>query len=105
MLTITYGVSSKTNLFLPLFLGHIHEKMNFCLLAEESPLILLANWSAAEAIRCISWSKYSSTFFFPKPFSTFTGQSHIHRLVTVIASESICPVNLFPIKVLNFILY
>ena len=40
----------QKKLFLPLFLGHIHEKMNFCLLAEESPLILLANWSAAEAI-------------------------------------------------------
>ena len=37
-------------LFLLLFAGHIHEKRKFCLLAEESPLILLANWSAAEAI-------------------------------------------------------
>ena len=43
----------QKNKKLLLFAGHIHDKRNFCLLAEEFPFILLANLSAAEAILCI----------------------------------------------------
>ena len=51
MLTITYDVSGqKKKLKLLLFAGHIHDKRNFCLLAEEFQFILFANLSAAEAI-------------------------------------------------------
>ena len=49
MLTITYDVSGQKKKKLLLFAGHIHDKRNFCLLAEEFPFILLANLSAAEA--------------------------------------------------------
>ena len=37
-------------MFLLLFAGHIYEKRNFCLLAEEFPFIFLTNWSVVEAM-------------------------------------------------------
>ena len=93
------------NLFLPLFAAPHPWEEEFLSTGWGVSTCFVANWSAAETIWCISWSKYSSKIFFPKPFSTFMCQSCSHRLVTVIASGSICPRNLFPLNVLNFILY
>ena len=44
-----YGVSAP-KIFWPPFAGRIHNRTNFCLLAEEFPFISPANLSAAEVV-------------------------------------------------------
>ena len=77
MLTITYGVSGK-KLFLLVFAGHILEKRNFCLLAEEFPFILLTNWSVAEAM---NFRVSIQVLFISKTFSTFICQYRRHLVI------------------------
>ena len=85
MLTITYGVSGK-KLFLLLFAGHIYEKRNFCLLAEEFPFIFLTNWSVVEAM----YFRLSiQVLFISKTFQYF--HMSIPQASYNIASGSLCP--------------
>ena len=85
MLTITYGVSGK-KMFLLLFAGHIYEKRNFCLLAEEFPFIFLTNWSVVEAM----YFRLSiQVLFISKTFQYF--HMSIPQASYNIASGSLCP--------------
>ena len=57
----------KRILYLVLSAGHIHDKINFCLLAEEFPFILLAN-CPLQRLSDVFFSKYLSTFSPNYPF-------------------------------------
>ena len=65
--TILWRDRQKGILYLVLSAGHIHDKINFCLLAEEFPFILLAN-CPLQRISDVFFSKYLSTFSPNYPF-------------------------------------
>ena len=65
--TILWRDRQKGILYLVLSAGHIHDKINFCLLAEEFPFILLAN-CPLQRLSDVFFSKYLSTFSPNYPF-------------------------------------
>ena len=65
--TILWRDRQKGILYLVLSAGHIHDKINFCLLAEEFPFIFLAN-CPLQRLSDVFFSKYLSTFSPNYPF-------------------------------------